>query len=125
MPLYENENDSDGIQNVLHELYGRYIPSMDVHGSDTIYGEQGLVADQLSVERGVNCLKHVKNGFTSAQRMDGLHLEVADFHAAMKFLQASYNVKLLFQTSMKFTFMPMKFTFNLCKGENCITKSLL
>ena len=79
---------------------------MDVHGSDTIYGEQGLVADQLSVERSVNCLKQVKNGFTSAQRMDGLHLEVADFHAAMKFWQVSYMlsycVKLVYEIHIIF-----------------------
>lgn len=54
---------------------------------DKVYAGQGVVADQLSVERGVNCLLQVANGLTAKERMDGIHLEVADFHTKMKFLQ--------------------------------------
>lgn len=86
--IRENENDSDGIQKVLQELHPKYVPFATV-SNDKVFGEQGLVADQLSIERGVNCLLHVTNGFTAEERLDGIHMEVADFHAQMKILQVS------------------------------------
>lgn len=71
----------------MTELH-KYVPSADGGAcSDAIYAEQGFAADQLSVERGVNCLKQLKNGFTPEERLDGIHFEIADFHAQMKFLQ--------------------------------------
>ncbi len=84
----ENENNADGIQKVLNELHSKYVPSAVIDG-DTVCGVQGFAADQLSVERGVNCLFQLQNGFTAVERMDGIHMEVADFHAQMKFFQVS------------------------------------
>lgn len=49
--------------------------------------EQGVVGDQLTVERGINALMEVSNGFTSKERKEGLHFEAADFHGGMKFLE--------------------------------------
>ena len=50
--LFHNENEADGIQNVMKSLH-QYVP---YHGDncDKVYGSQGVVADQLSVERGVS-----------------------------------------------------------------------
>lgn len=47
--IYENENDADGILRVLQELH-QFVSH---HGDDEnrMYGEQGVVGDQLSVER--------------------------------------------------------------------------
>ena len=45
------------------------------------------MADQLSVERGVNALFELSNGFTPEERLEGLHLEIADWHAGNKFLK--------------------------------------
>lgn len=83
--LFHNENEADGIQNVMKSLH-KYVP---YHGDncDRVYGSQGGVADQLSVERGVNALLEVSNGFTPEERMEGLHLEIADWHAGNKFLK--------------------------------------
>ena len=55
--LFHNENEADGIQNVMKSLH-KYVP---YHGDncDRVYGSQGVVADQLSVERGVNALLEV------------------------------------------------------------------
>ena len=60
--LYHNENDSDGIQQVLTALH-QYV-SYYGDGDNRVYSSQGLVADQLSVERGVNALFELANGFT-------------------------------------------------------------
>ena len=54
-------------------------------GEDRIYAEQGNVGDQLSVERGVDCILQVSNGFTPEERLEGLHFECGDFHGGMKF----------------------------------------
>ncbi|CAB4028993.1 Hypothetical predicted protein [Paramuricea clavata] len=51
---------------------------------------QGLAGDQLSVERGANQLQ-VANGLTPQERNEGLHLEIADFHAQMKFVQVAFD----------------------------------
>ena len=83
--LYHNENDADGIQQVLTALH-QYVP---YYGDDAnrVYSSQGVVADQLSVERGVNALFELSNGFTPEEQLEGLHLEIADWHAGNKFLK--------------------------------------
>ena len=83
--LYHNENDADGIQEVLTALH-QYVP---YYGEDVdrVYLSQGLVADQLSVERGVNALFQLSYGFTPEKCLEGLHLEIADRHARTKFLK--------------------------------------
>lgn len=63
--LYHNENDSNGIQEVLTDLH-KYIPSYTKNNAK-VYQCQGFVPDQLSVERGVNALFGVSNGFTAEE----------------------------------------------------------
>lgn len=77
--IYHSENDSDGKQQVLTNIH-QYV-SYYGDGPDRVYSSQGLVGDQLSVERGVNALFELANGFTPEERLKGLHLEVADWHA--------------------------------------------
>ena len=74
--IYENENDADGILRVLEQLH-KYVPH---HGDDEdqVYGEQGVVGDQLSVERAANGHCSLSNGFTPKERLEGLHFEIAD-----------------------------------------------
>ena len=43
----------------------------------------------LSVERAVNCLLQVSNGYTPKERLEGLHFEAGNFHAGIKFMQVS------------------------------------
>ena len=89
--LYHNENDADGIQQVLTALH-QYVP---YYGDDAnrVYSSQGVVADQLSVERGVNALFELSNGFTPEEQLEGLHLEIADWHAGNKFLKVSLQLQ--------------------------------
>lgn len=83
--IYEDENDASGMQEVLTQLHS-YVPCDSVE-NPSHFSTQGVVGDQLTVERGVSCLLQLSNGFTAKERLDGLHLEVADFHGGMKFLQ--------------------------------------
>ena len=48
--VYHNENDPDGIQEVLKHLH-QYVPSCG-KGEQKVHDSQGFVADQLSL----NCL---------------------------------------------------------------------
>ncbi|KAJ7389081.1 hypothetical protein OS493_033663 [Desmophyllum pertusum] len=87
--IYENENDADGILNILRSLHN-YVPYSG-DDEDRKYGEQGIVGDQLSVERAVNGHMSLANGFTPEERAEGLHFEVADWHAGNKFLDVAFT----------------------------------
>ena len=84
--LFQNENTNEGIDAVLKAVHS-YVPSIDSDNKKEYPTSQGLVGHQLSVERGANQLLQVANGLTPQERKEGLHLEIADFHAQMKFLQ--------------------------------------
>lgn len=76
------------MQNVLDKLQEdvpKYFDGCKTH----YYSQQGVVGDQLTVERGVNGLFEVANGFTAEERHEGLHFEIADFRGGMKFLEVS------------------------------------
>jgi hypothetical protein len=88
--LYENENEADGFRKILNHLQ-QFVPSYFDGKKDTC-GEQAVVGDQLTVERGVNSLMEVSNGFTPEERNEGIHFEIADFHGGMKFLEVFYII---------------------------------
>ena len=85
--IYANENDVNGIGDVLTDLQ-QYIPYAEVNGK-RVYAQQGFFGDQLSVERAVNHLFQQMNGFTSEERKEGMHLEVADWHFGVKINQVN------------------------------------
>ena len=100
--LYENENDANGIIQILRKFH-KFVPrdkkqnqnkevtedelEREDANNEPVFGEQGIVGDQLSVERGINGHMSLSNGFTKEERLEGLHFEVADWHAGNKFLQ--------------------------------------
>ncbi|XP_028390741.1 uncharacterized protein LOC114515642 [Dendronephthya gigantea] len=83
--LPADENDKDGINEILttFQKYQVFV------GDDEkrIYNKQGVIGDQLSVERGANAQFNLVNGFTPQERFDDIHFEIADFHSEMKFMQ--------------------------------------
>ena len=60
-----------------------------------VYKEQGVVGDQLSVERGANAIFQTANGFIPEDRFDKIHFEIADFHSEMKFLQVCHIIVII------------------------------
>ncbi len=94
--IYENENDADGIVEVLKNLH-QYVPQCG-EGEERKYGHQGIVGDQLTIERAVNSHVSIANGFSPEERLDGLHFEIADWHSGYRFLQ----VNLYLYTCLKF-----------------------
>ena len=87
--IYENSNESSGMQKVLEEIHGEYVPHTESSENEVFYSKTGVVGDQGSVERGVNVLLQLRNGFTTGERLGGLHMELADFYTGMKFLQVN------------------------------------
>lgn len=87
--IYENENDADGILRVLQELH-QYVPFCG-DGEERVYGQQGVVGDQLSVERAVNGHCSLANGFIPEERLEGLHFEIADWNGGNKFVEVRIN----------------------------------
>ena len=85
--IFEDENNSDGIHKVLKHLHDQ-IPSASDQ-SKTIYHNAGVAGDQLTIERAVNSILSTSNGFTSNDRLEGIHAEIADWHTDMKFLCVS------------------------------------
>ena len=74
---------------VLRHLH-TYVPRSS-NQKDRSYHEIGVVWDQLTVERAVNCQLAVTNGFTQDDRLEGMHAEIADWHAEMNFLGVSFS----------------------------------
>lgn len=97
--IYENENNGDGIINILKYLH-QFVSHDEGEEEERTYGDQGVVGDQLSVERAVNGLMSLSNGFLPEERKEGLHFEIADWHSGNKFLDVSIlpplNLTLLF-----------------------------
>eukprot|EP00794_Sanderia_malayensis_P012611 gene12611-13899_t len=75
----------------MTHIHDEYVPCND-REYPTKLKVQGVVGDQLTVERGVSSLLQLENGFTDKERLEGLHMEIADFHGGMKFLQDSISV---------------------------------
>ena len=85
--IYHNENEAEGMTNILKELH-KYVPYVG-SSKNREYADQAIVGDQLTVERAVNVHNTLNNGFTPKQRLDGLHFEFADWHGVNKCLDVS------------------------------------
>ena len=77
----------NGITKILKSLH-QYV-SFVGGGEEREYAEQPIVGDQLTVERAVNAHTTLCNGFTPEERLEGLHFEVADWHAGNKAISVS------------------------------------
>ena len=81
-----NENDNDGIQEILRDFQQYQASAKDGEGQEVL-SSQAYAGDQLSVERAVNSQFQVSNGYTPTQKFENMHFEIADFHTEMKFMQ--------------------------------------
>lgn len=83
--IFENENTTEGMIASLKIMHND-VPNWTSENDVTHFSEIGHVGDQLTVERAVNSLLSVSNGFTAKERLEGIHLEIADWHTEVKFL---------------------------------------
>ena len=85
--IFETEVSNDGIVKVLQHVQ-QYLPSVD-EGEKLQLAEQGIVGGQLTIERAVNAVKSMANGYTPLDCLDCFHIGIADWHSGVKFLSVS------------------------------------
>ena len=68
---------------ILQQFHS-YLPQTDDGDIDS----QLFSGDQLTVERAVNIISSVANGLTPRDSLDGVNLQLGDWHAAVKLLSA-------------------------------------
>ena len=69
------------------QKFHTYLPQNGKGEVDT----QLFAGDQLSVERAVNTIASVANGYTQEERLDGINLQLGDWHAGVKLLTVSIS----------------------------------
>ena len=57
--------------------------------ADGGYEPQLFAGDQLTIERTANILSSVANGYTPEDRLEGITLQLGDWHADVKILSVS------------------------------------
>lgn len=60
------------------------------------FDPQLVAGDQLSIERAVNVIASVANGYTQEDRLEGLNLQLGDWHAGVKLLTVSAESHIVF-----------------------------
>ena len=86
--IFKNENVNEDIISILQTFHS-YLPKAADGGVDG----QLFSGDQLTVERAVNAISWVANGDTPADRLEGIHLQLADCPAIVKLLSVCSRVK--------------------------------
>ena len=79
--LSKDENVNEDMLTILQTFHS-YLPWL---ANSQIDG-QIFTGDQLTVERAVNVIASVAQGFTPEARLEGISLQIGDWHAAVKLL---------------------------------------
>lgn len=93
--IFESEVSNDGIVKVLQQVQ-QYLPTTG-EDEEIKFAEQGVVGDQLTIERAVNAVRSMANGYTPLERLEGFHFGIADWHAGVKFLSVSEAFLMILQ----------------------------
>ena len=67
--IFKNENVNEDMKDILQQFHG-YLPQKDDGGIDG----QLFSGDQLTIERAVNVIASVANGYTPEDRLEGINL---------------------------------------------------
>ena len=86
--IFKNENVNEDIISILQQFHS-YLPKAADGGVDG----QLFSGDQLTVERAVNVISSVANGHTPAYRLEGIHLQLGDWHGTVKLLIVCSRMK--------------------------------
>ena len=87
--IFKDENINEDMLAIL-QMFHTYLPK----SSDAAIGVDGQLfsGDQLTVERAVNVIASVANGLTPQDRLDGIHLQLGDWHASVKLLSVRVHI---------------------------------
>lgn len=82
--IFKNENVNEEMIEVLKKFHS-YLPKKE----NGMVDGQLFTGDQLSVERGVNVISSVANGMTQEDCLEGIHMQLGDWHTSVKILNVS------------------------------------
>ena len=82
--IFKSENKSEEMLDILKQVRG-YSPNLE-NADQTLRRSIPIVGDQLTVERGVNVIQAVQNSYTPGEKLEGIHMEIADWQTAVTFL---------------------------------------
>ena len=82
--MFKNENVNEDMVSILQQFFS-YLPKTGDGGVDGHL----FSGDQLTVERAVNVISSVANGLTPQDRLEGINLQLGDWHVAVKVLSVS------------------------------------
>lgn len=82
--IFKNENINEDMLTILRQFY-TYLPT----SGDNEVDPQFFAVDQLTVERAVNVVASVSNGYTPEDRLEGMNFQIGDWHAGVKILSVS------------------------------------
>ena len=83
--IFKDENVNEDMLSILKKFHS-YLPTK----ADGQVDGQIFTGDQLTVERAINVISSVANGYTQEDRLEGINLQLGDWHAALKLLSVSY-----------------------------------
>ena len=92
--LFKNENTTEDIIDILRHFQS-YLPFYTANGQKK-FVNQLCVGDQLSIERAVNAIHSVSNGYTAEDRLEGFNLQLGDWHTGLKILEVCMYVHVEF-----------------------------
>lgn len=87
--IFQNENVTEEMIEILKKFQS-YIPSVTINGTKK-YVDQICAGDQLTVERAVNSIHSVSNGYTADDRLEGFTMQIGDWHTGVKILEVTAN----------------------------------
>ena len=84
--LFKNENLSEKYMISILKKFQSYLPFTSNNG-DKRFVNQLCVGDQLSIERAVNSIHSVSNGYTAEDCLEGFNMQLGDWHTGVKILE--------------------------------------
>ena len=84
--IFKNENVNEEMLTILKQ-FCTYLPKR----ADGSCDPQLSTGDQLTIERAVNVIASVSNGYTVEDRLDRLSLQLRVWHAGVKILSVSLS----------------------------------
>lgn len=85
--IFKSENVNEEMLCILQQFH-TYLPETN----DMQFDSQIFTGDQLTIERAVNVMASVSNGYTPEDRLEGINMQIADWHAGVKILEVGIKL---------------------------------
>ena len=98
--IFKNENITEDMIETLKK-FQLYVPIVIENGAKK-YVSQLCAGDQLTIERAVNSIHSVSNGYTPEDRLEGFTMQIGDWHTGVKILEVNGGFTLLIATYLRY-----------------------